>query len=164
MDRHYGSKYRTVGDYAPATEIAKHMRQDIKHAIKGGSLPGTAKNYRVRCQTYSGGQSINIRAVELPGMWQECDGTIPGTQHVYELGGEILFGAADRCRNFWCAAGDQAGVPGAETHLTLTVEGQRVESILRGIHDAYNHDGSDLQTDYFDVRYYGTADIQRIDY
>lgn len=163
-ERNYGAKYDQPGTgYQPATVIARHIRADIKAAIKAGSLPGTATNYRVRCKSYSGGQSIDVRATGLAGMWQQCDGTIPGTQHVYQdENGDIRFGPADTCRDYWCATGGiHRDSPGAEHHQTLTVEGRRVESILQAIHDAYNHDGSEIQVDYFDKRYYGTASIER---
>jgi hypothetical protein len=42
----------------------------------------------------------------------------------------------------------------------LTEEGERIRKILQGIHWAYNHDGSDSQVDYFDVNYYGHAEIE----
>lgn len=160
-ERSYGPKYNIPHKYASAAEIAKHIRADIKAAIKVGSLPGAPRNYRVQSKTFSGGQSINIRAVGLDGMWQQCDGTIPGTQDVYtDENGDIRFGPADTCRDYWCKAGGaHKDLPGADYHQTITVEGRRVLVLLEGMHAAYNHDGSDIQTDYFDVRYYGTADI-----
>lgn len=42
----------------------------------------------------------------------------------------------------------------------LTAEGQRIKGILQGIHDAYNYNGSESQVDYFDVNYYGHADVE----
>lgn len=41
----------------------------------------------------------------------------------------------------------------------LTVEAQRIRNRVRAIWAAYNYDNSDIQTDYFDVRYYGGVDI-----
>lgn len=37
----------------------------------------------------------------------------------------------------------------------LSPEVEAAKMTLERIHGAYNHDGSDIQTDYFDVRYYG---------
>src|SRR6478736_1162279 len=60
--------------YVTASDIAKAMRADIKTAIKKGILPGTARNYTVRVHNYSGGRSINIRAIDLDDMWETCKG------------------------------------------------------------------------------------------
>lgn len=166
MERYYGPKYDQISDrYASAATIARQIRADIKAAVKRGQLPGTTKNYRVRSHSYTGGQSINITAVGLTGMWQQCDGTIPGTRDVYlDDDGNIAFTAADRCRDYWCKAGGvHADLPGAEYHQTMTVEARRVLAVLEAIHADYNHDGSDTMTDYFDVRYYGTAQVARED-
>lgn len=148
-ERTYGKKYDTLGGYQSAADIAKLMRADIKKEINAGNLPGTARNYTVRVHNYAGGRSIDIRTKNLPeSLWQECDGTIPGSEDGY---------SARICRDYWCKGRNDS--PHAYTHQTLTVEGQRIEKILKAIHAAYNYDGSEIMTDYFDVNYYGNAQV-----
>ena len=158
-ERSYGKRYGQVPS-SNATDIAKVMREDIKKAITAGKLPGKSSNYSVRIEKYSGGQSINITAIDLPGMYQVCDGTIPGTQDVYQdEDGTIKIGPADHCQNHYCKAGGSE-YPSAGVHDILTVEGQRVDGVLEEIHEAYNHDGTNSQIDYFDVLYYGDVEIE----
>lgn len=42
----------------------------------------------------------------------------------------------------------------------LTDEARRIMGILDTLHNAYNYDGSDIMTDYFDVNYYGGVTIE----
>jgi hypothetical protein len=41
----------------------------------------------------------------------------------------------------------------------LTPEANAAKATLQAILDAYNHDGSDVQSDYFDVNFYGGAEF-----
>jgi hypothetical protein len=41
----------------------------------------------------------------------------------------------------------------------FTPEAYQAKKTLQAIMDAYNHDGSDITTDYFDVRFYGHAEF-----
>jgi len=41
----------------------------------------------------------------------------------------------------------------------LNEKGREIQDLLEEIHGSYNYDGSDIQTDYFDVRYYGNPAI-----
>lgn len=152
-ERRYGSRYDEPAKYARAADIAKLIRRDIKAAIAAGDLPGRASDYRVRSDRFSGGQSIDIRALR-PELYQVCKGIVPGSEDGYSARG---------CRHPYCKHGEGRDHPHATEHLILSVEGQRVERVLKDIHGAYNHDGSDVMTDYFDVRYYGGVDIQRPD-
>ncbi len=154
-ERSYGAKYAEPAQYASAADIAKLIRRDIKAAIAAGDLPGTAKNYSVRSRSYSGGQAIDIAAKGLDGMYQVCDGIVPGSEDGY---------GAHACGNVWCKAGGQyKDSPSAQYHPILTVEGRRVQDLLQAIHDSYNHDGSDSMVDYFDKRYWGCAEVSPYD-
>lgn len=42
---------------------------------------------------------------------------------------------------------------------TLTKEARAVEDALTELHRAYNHDGSETQVDYWDVKFYGVPSI-----
>ena len=194
-ERSYGSKY---AGYQSAAHIAKLIRGDIKAAIAAGELPGSPRNYRVHSKSYSGGQSVDVRVINMPGLFQECDGTVPGSRqfHVrsfdnpehditvnaedwrsaitaarewYKAPASERFGvgkcrSARSCPRHWCAGhSDMRDNPHAEHHTTLTVEGRRIHDLLDEIRRAYNHDGSDVMTDYFDVLYYGTVDIYEWD-
>jgi antirestriction protein len=153
-ERSYGSKYKELGGYQPASHIARLMRVDIKAAIERGELPGAMKNYSVRVHNYSGGRAIYIEARDLEDMWQDCDGTKPGSKH--------YFTASDGTQG-WTAMNcgyHGHGRPDFEGHQVLTIEGCRVQEILKGIHRAYNYDGSEVMVDYFDVNYYGDASIE----
>jgi hypothetical protein len=147
-ERSYGEKYQ---GYASAADIAKLIRADIKAAIASGQLPGSVKNYSVRSRSYSGGQAIDIRAKELDGMYQWCEGIIPGSEDGH---------FARSCGNVWCSAGGQyRDSEHAKLHRIKTVEGQRVLDVLQGFWDAYNHNGSEIQVDYFDRLYWGVPEI-----
>lgn len=57
----YGAKHQ---GYLPAAEIARRVRADIKQAVADGALPSDLE-YRVRSETYSGGQSVRVVAIGL---------------------------------------------------------------------------------------------------
>lgn len=150
-ERTYGHKYdepakRGMGQYASAADIAKLIREDIKRDIADGMLP-KGPQYSVTSESFSGGQAIRITVKGWADAWQVCDGTEPGTSY--------------GCRNPWCKGrNDPAYAHAAEEHMVLTVEAKAVEMTLKRIHGAYNHDGSDSQTDYFDVNYYGQVEFE----
>lgn len=151
-ERSYGPKYNQPKD-GRAPTIAKLIRMDIRQAILAGDLPGKPSNYRVRSHIYSMGQSIRVTLVGMPELYQVCEGIVPGS--------ESSVSGARSCGNYWCKAGGRySDSPHAEEHLVLTAEGRRILELLEEIQSAYNHDGSDSQVDYFDVRYYGGVDIE----
>ena len=144
-ERSYGHQYHEVPQYASAAEIAKAMRADIKQAKSEGLLPAHWK-YSVRSENYSGGCAINI--------------TVSGPRE------EIMVEEdASKCPRFGAAG--VIACEGRGRHYSrncagaqrLTSEAEAVEMTLTRIHGAYNHDGSESQVDYFDVRYYGTVEF-----
>lgn len=61
-ERSYGYRYNETGDgWASAADIAKLIRRDIKQAVEEGLLPGDPVKYRVTSDSFSGGQSIDVR-------------------------------------------------------------------------------------------------------
>ncbi len=42
----------------------------------------------------------------------------------------------------------------------VTADADAAEVTLKRIHGAYNHDGTEIQVDYFDVRYYGQVTFE----
>ena len=149
-ERSYGYKYDEAK--GSATDIAKMIRADIKQAVAEGLLPSRWR-YSVKTR-YA---SIDVEVKNCADAWIECDGSMPGTRHVWPDGSST----ATRCPNVWCKArNDPQYAHAAETHDVLTDEAQVAKITLERIHNAYNHDGSETQVDYFDVRYYGSVDFQ----
>ena len=146
-EKSYGSKYVRGGDYRPAADIAKDMRADIKAAQKAGNLPRDLK-VSVRISNYSMGRSISMTVPFSEKFWVTCTGTVPGTEFFHDEG--VTTGRA--CPFYKHEQG--------ETHEALSIEGQRVQKVLEEIHWAYNYDGSDIQTDYFDRNYYGQVEME----
>jgi hypothetical protein len=161
-------------------------------------MPGTVRNYRVRSQTYSGGQSVGVRVVGMPELFAQCEGIVPGSREFHvrsfdnaehdtyvtaetwqeaiatarrwyaapasERFGVSRYSTARACPNRYCAGHQEnAGNPSAEHHRVLTAEGRRVLGVLERLHEAYNHDGSDVMTDYFDRLYFGTVEVYEHD-
>lgn len=114
-------------------EIAKRMRADIKAL----ALPKGFK-VSVRTSEYSGGGSIDIRVTAAPA----------GFRYYSEA-------AASWHKQF----------PGREHRMPMAWRDAQSDELralldkLGAIHGSYNRDNSDSMTDYFDVRYYGGAEI-----
>lgn len=141
-ERSYGYLYESLGERPDVADIAKAIRADIKQAQKEGLLP-TRWKYSVRSRRYSGGCAIDLDVRDCADAWTVCDG-------------------GQKCRNVWCAArNDPVYAHAAETHRIMTDEGEAARMTLERIHGAYNHDGSEVQVDYFDVRYYGVVQFER---
>lgn len=153
-ERSYGSRYNEPGNgFQRAADIAKLIRRDIKAAIAKGELPGSPKDYSVRSRSYSGGQAIDLVA-KMDELWVQCPGHIKDKYGP----GSGMYG----CGDSWCkAGGEHKDHPSARYHKILSAEGRRIKALLQSFHDAYNHDGSEVMMDYFDRRYWGSADIER---
>jgi hypothetical protein len=144
-ERSYGYKYAEGGRLDTAA-IAKLIRADIKQAKAEGLLPERWK-YSVTISRFSGGSSIDVRVKGCADAWQRCPGHQIGAPHL-------------ACRNPWCKAGGiHRDLPDAQYHDALTEEAQAAKMTLERIHNAYNHDGSDVMVDYFDVNYYGSVNF-----
>lgn len=134
-ERTYGYRYTELGEYPSAAEIAKAMRHDIKQAVTDGLLPAHW-SYSVRSDTFSGGCSVNITVRDCPDAWWH---------------------RPDTCTLSYCPA--CASDLGCDRYK-LTPDAESARITLQRIHNAYNHDGSEVQTDYFDVRYYGNVTFE----
>lgn len=154
-ERSYGYKYQE-GEKLTTAGIAKLIRADIKTAISEGLLPDRW-SYSVVSDTFSGGSSIDVRVKNCADAWMACPGYKVGTRHELEGGGWTATG----CGNVWCKAGGQyKDSASAERHDVLTEEALAAKMTLERLHGAYNHDGSEVQVDYFDVNYYGHVTFQ----
>ncbi len=137
-ERSYGKKYDSnLG----TREIAAKVREDIKAAVKAGELPKA--KYSVRMQRFSGGSSIDVRIsnVEEPGF--------------VVLNLERLTFEKENPHKVWSPGYDPERPHNRSwmSHEAFELL-KKVETILQ----AYNHDGSDIQSDYFDVKFYGHAE------
>lgn len=114
------------------TEIAKRMRADVK-ALR---LPKGIK-VSVRCDRFSGGQSIDMRV------------TVP----------ESFIFHSEAMASWHKQFGDRK-LPPLSREEQMSAEYNELKAKLDAIHGAYNRDNSDSMTDYFDVRYYGHVTIE----
>ncbi len=125
-ERSYGAKYdKNLG----TKEIAAAFRQDVKTAKAKGELPKDLK-LSVTMDRFAGGSSIHV--------------DIKGGLGCPLFNPEWLEAVA--------AAGNDWNRPNSERY---NPEAAAIEKKLEGMLQAYNHDGSDSQSDYFDVKLYG---------
>lgn len=130
-EKTFGAKYEATKNLA-TVEIAKLIRADIKAAIEAGTLP--RGKYSVR-SSHGSGRSIDVRIQNLEGV-------------------RLL--SVEWVR--WRAEHEDHETPPAG-FVRYSAVAQAAVDTLKAIHWSYNYDGSDSQTDYFNVRYYGDASI-----
>lgn len=111
-------------------EIAKLVRKDLKAAQAAGELPADAA-LSVTIDRYSGGQSLGVVVSGMPDTWTYNQ---PGLEPDYA-----------------------EYVP---AHGGMTDEATAVLRKIEGLVFAYNYDGSDIQSDYFNVRFYSSVKIR----
>lgn len=152
-EKSFGYLYEQLGEYPRTADIARAIRADIKQAKAEGLLP-EHWSYSVRSSNFAGGCAVDVTVKSCADAWQECDGMKVGSRQTLPSGTVVGTG----CGNVWCKAGGQyKDHPSAAVHHVLTAEAEAAKMTLERIHGAYNHTGSDVMTDYFDVRYYGTV-------
>ncbi len=131
MERTYGKQY---DQQKTVKEIAAEIRTTIKAEVKAGRLP--PMKYSVRYQTFAGGRSIdiNVEAVTVAQCMDLLDIRWLDAQarnpHRYYEGGQYSLYA------------------------------QGILRTLEAMQGSHNHDGSDSQTDHFDVKFYGHAQLR----
>lgn len=129
---HEGSRYEeTRGE--SAAQIAKRIRRDIAEAIEDGMLPKGLK-VSVRCGGGRTSSSIDQRITSAP--WRDLDS--PG---LYAF--DAVLPHLNHPHYLWTR--------GPLTWFAL----DRLDRLAA----QYNYDNSDIQTDYFDVRFYGHAEV-----
>lgn len=111
-------------------DIAKLVRKDLRDAQKGGLFPAEM-TFTVRIDRYSGGQSLNVTLAGMPDTWTYVS---PGLEPNYA--------------EYVPANGG------------YTDEARAALELAEKIRNMYNFDRSDVQTDYFNVRFYGSTKIQ----
>jgi len=126
----YGKKYERG---LTTTQCAARIRADIKEALRTRELPRGLK-VSVRSDYFANGSSIDVRVTALPAGWALLN--------------------PERVRH-------DVLTPNVypENLARYTEETTALLKVLQAIMDAYNYDGSDSQTDYFHVNFYGHAEI-----
>lgn len=128
-------KYGYLCDKTRDTKAdAASIRRTIKTLTNAGLLPADWK-YSVRMARFSGGSSIDIYATS-PAPIYAVDPAEYGAAIHPETGQQV-------------SAWDDK----------LTVAAKAVYDALTDLHRGHNHDGSDTQSDHFDVKFYGSAHV-----
>lgn len=133
-ERTYGSKY---DKNLNTTQIAALVRGQVKAAVKSGELP--AGKYSIRTSHFAGGSSIHVKISDLKGDIFEPEYLRDGDKY--------LMGPSIEDESGWHRP--------HRFKLWVVAAVKRVEAMLAD----YNHDGSDIMTDYFDVKFYATVDV-----
>lgn len=137
-ERAYGPQYEQTKGMT-TVEVAKLMRTAIKQYAKDGTLPSDW-TYSVR----SDYQAIWITVTMPAALSEMCQ--------AFETQMAALCG-------MYCANVSNFRSRLVDEWAPLGVREDALD-ILRAIHSGPNWDGGDVQTDYFDVRYYGGVQIR----
>lgn len=131
MTRTYGYLYDRDRS---VKEDAASVRRTIKTLVRGELLPGDW-GYSVRFRRFAGGSSIDVEATSPRPIYAADPEPMDWARHAET--GEFVHGWKDR----------------------LTGEARMVLDTLEDLLQGHNHDGSDIMTDYFDVKFYGHAQL-----
>ena len=126
--RWYGKSYE---EGLSTTEVSKRSREQIKKLLKE-KWPGVKVS--IKTKNYSGGSSISATAVALP--W--CPYSARYKAWAAE-GGKSAYGATNP--------------PWSRYNTAWESLAKEVDGIING----FNYDGSEIETDYFDVNFYFTG-------
>jgi hypothetical protein len=129
-ERVYGKKY---DKNLSSKDVAGRVRADIKDAIKKGELPEGLK-VSVRYSSYSMGCSIEASITGWPK--------------------DLLW-----LNPKWVIFNKTTPDTYSDNIPRYTKKAKAILQMVEEIRDAYNHDGSDSQTDYFDVKYAGSTQV-----
>jgi len=128
-ERTYGEKHDSTLDIK---DIAKLLRSDIKAAQKAKELP--KMKVSITIERYSGGQAMNVSIKEFPVQFINIFRMKLQEENPSTFVGNLP---------------DEH--PAYELYTPLA---KKTLLALNSMADAYNHNGSDIQSDYFDVNYY----------
>lgn len=112
------------------------IRADVKALVKAGMLPADWV-YSVRKRSCTHSWSIDVRATSPRPLYAANPSTYDEVWVKHAETGEMVHGWKDR----------------------LTLEAGAVLDTLEDLHRGYNHDGSETQVDYFDVKFYGSVTL-----
>ena len=128
----YGLKYDKA---LSTTEIAKRLRQDVKAARENGELPRELR-LSVKTKYFSQGSSIDVSIVAWP-------------DNLLIFDPERIILEHDNPATFH----DETNNP------IYTAEGLALIRKLEGMLRVFNFDGSQPQSDYFHVNFYGSVTV-----
>lgn len=151
-ERTYGYLYdrdRSVKDDAAL------IRQTIKTMAKAGVLPSDWK-YSVRYRTASMMRAIDITASSPRPIWLMTPGFVRAAKDRDRVVRVPIMG---EMRPLRIRAGEQHEIRYIDV---TTAEARAVHDALQELLNACNHDGSDVMTDYFDVKFYGHPTLDTI--
>jgi hypothetical protein len=136
-----GSKYESTKNLTHA-QLCARIRDEIKAAVAAKKLPKA--KYGVSKHDYAGGWSINIKIAELPfpvanAAWHYLE--FVNVANMRMLSSTELL--------------DRMGF-GPRDEPSLTREAFALRTTLQELVDEFGYDHSDLQTDYFNVRFYAS--------
>lgn len=161
--RTYGTNYQEGRD---VKDDAALIRSQIKGWVKDGTLPDWS--YRVRISRYSMGQSIDVTATSPRATLLMEPGFVRAPKDrdwLVRVPVPRSHSTGERqLDSVWMslrlAPGDMHEVRWVDAQ---TDEAKAVYDRLDGLVQSFNHDGSDIMTDYFDVKFYGhvTLDVVR---
>ena len=128
---------RTFGNNYNKDLSTKEIAALVRKALKA-QMPGY--KFSTRYESFSGGTSIDVMLKAAPhkilnARWTEIDRINKGPE---------------------------ASVSLADEQRTISRYNERTNEavgIAKGILNSYNHDGSESQSDYFDVKFYGFAGV-----
>jgi len=126
----YGTKYEATKNLS-RVQIAALIRADIKAGVKAGTLP--KGKYSVTC---SRGTGIDISVANI----EEAGFVLHNPER-------LRWEAENPHQGMWAAP--------ANVRARYSERAEAVKAALEMIWHSYNYDGSDIQSDYFNVRYYG---------
>lgn len=143
----YGSEYEK---FPTVKEVAASTRKMLVAATKDETSPLFGAKVSVRYKTFSGGCSIDTNITSPAHVvheWSSWDDRSPDTVCTV-CGVQLIKARSDATtrENGW-------------SKYWLTDQGAAMYSLAKSALDAHNHDRSDIQTDYFDVRFYGEVSI-----
>ncbi|MEU7631736.1 hypothetical protein AB0C34_17360 [Nocardia sp. NPDC049220] len=134
--RTYGEKYDRVPEYCKTSVIAKAVREDIKLAQKIAKQAGKADDLKIV-------DPIGDAPAEI---------TISVRTSTYSGGSSIDIYLKNIPQEWgWTVDEDQWGYEREMPSPALCALADELKAVM----NAYNHNGSDIITDYFDVRFYG---------
>lgn len=131
-ERTYGYLY-TPG--ATVTQIAASVRRTIKTLVKADLLPADW-TYSVRKRSHN---SIDVTATAPRAIWAAEPDTYDHPWAMNAETGKHVHALAER----------------------RTVEARMVHDTIKDLLDGHNHNGSETQMDYFDVKFYGNVHLHQ---
>lgn len=135
--RDFKGAHYEQGKHLDIKDIAIKVRKHLKDAISSGDLPSQMK-CSVKISRYSGGRSLDVTITYLPHDFKFLSDGYASWKKQFPSSNDYQRFSADMMKS--------------EEHKNLI---KKVDEIR----NYYNYDRSDVMSDYFEVNYYGSTDI-----